>query len=120
MALLGAHRIEVRPVAGRVVVRMDGEVLADTRDALVLEEGRLPARWYVPEADVRAERLEPSDHTSHCPFKGDAVYRSARVGDRVEEAVAWSYPQPKSRVAEIAGRWAFYQDRVDVEVDDSA
>lgn len=118
MALLGAHRIEVRPVSGRVVVRLDGEVLADTRDAVVLEEGRLPARWYVPEGDLRGERLEPSDRTSHCPFKGDAVYRSARVGERVEEAVAWSYPDPKSGVAEIGGRWAFYQQRVDVEVSD--
>jgi uncharacterized protein (DUF427 family) len=117
MAGMPGHRIEVHPVQGRVVVRLDGEVLADTRDALVLEEGRLPPRWYVPEADVRAERLEPSDHGSHCPFKGDAVYRSARVGDRVEAAVAWSYPEPKAGVAQIAGHWAFYDDRVDVEVD---
>ncbi|HVE68303.1 MAG TPA: DUF427 domain-containing protein [Solirubrobacteraceae bacterium] len=114
------HRITVRPVPGRVVVRLDGEVLADTRDAVVLEEGRLPPRWYVPEADVRGERLEPSGHTSHCPFKGDAVYRSARVGERVEEAVAWSYPEPLPGVAGIAGRWCFYQDRVDVEVEAAA
>ena len=103
-------------MAGRVVVRLDGEVLADTRDALVLEEGRLRPRWYVPEADLSAERFAPSNKTSHCPFKGDAVYRSVRVGDRVEEAVAWSYPEPLPEVAEIAGRWAFYDDRVDVEV----
>jgi uncharacterized protein (DUF427 family) len=116
MALAPGHHIEVRPVSERVVVRLDGEVLADTRDAVVLEEGRLPPRWYVPEADVRVERLEPSDHVSHCSFKGDAVYRSARVGDRVEEAVAWCYPDPLPGVAEIAGRWAFYAERVDVEV----
>jgi uncharacterized protein (DUF427 family) len=116
MAGIPGHRIEVRPVSERVVVRLDGEVLADTRDAVVLEEGRLPPRWYVPEADLRAERLEPSDDVSHCPFKGDAVYRSARVGERFEEAVAWSYPDPLPGVADIAGRWSFYQDRVDVEV----
>ena len=116
MASPRAHHIDVRPVTERVVVRLDGEVLADTRDAVVLEEGPLPPRWYVPEADLRAEAFEPSDRTSHCPLKGDAVYRSVRVGERFEEAVAWSYPDPLPDVAQIAGRWAFYDDRVDVEV----
>src|SRR5688572_2419482 len=108
------HRIEVAETAERVQVLLDGEVLADTIRALVLTEGGLPPRWYVPEEDLRGELLEPSEHTTRCPWKGQAIYRSARVGAHVEEAVAWCYPEPKRQVAAIAGRWAFYQERVEI------
>ena len=108
------HNIEVTETAERVRVLLGDEVLADTTRALVLTEGRLPPRWYIPEEDLRAELLEPSEHTSRCPWKGKAIYRSARVGEHLEEAVAWCYPEPKQQVAPIAGRWAFYQERLDV------
>ena len=111
------RRIRIEPEPGRVVVRLDGKVLADTRRALRLEERGHRPRWYVPEADLRADAFAPSDHTSRCPFKGQAVYRSARAGSRVEEDVAWSYPDPLPDVAQIAGHWAFYDERVELDVE---
>ena len=44
------------------------------------ETGHLPV-WYFPEDDLRADLLEPSEKKTHCPYKGDATYRSIRVGD---------------------------------------
>lgn len=111
------HRVDVLETSRHVVVRLDDEVLADTRRARVLFEAGLPPRWYVPEEDLRAERLAPCDLMTVCPYKGTARYRSARVGETVEEAVAWCYPQPRPEVAGIAGHWCFYQERVAVEVD---
>jgi uncharacterized protein (DUF427 family) len=67
-------------------------------------------RAYVPREDVSAP-VEPSDRTSHCPFKGDASYWT--VGG-VENA-AWSYEDPKPDVAAIRGLLAFYPDKVTVE-----
>ena len=103
------HTVVVKPFNGRVVVEVNGEVLADTEHALQLNEARYPAVYYVPRRDVRMERLVPTDHHSHCPFKGDASYFSIVGG--AENAV-WSYAQPYDEVLPIREHLAFYPDRV--------
>ena len=66
----------------------------DSRHAKLLhEQGHLPI-YYFPEEDVRMDLLEPTDHATHCPLKGDASYWSVRVGDRVAENAVWGYPDP--------------------------
>ena len=42
------HRIETKPAAVRVRVTVNGEVIADTRDAIRMEEGDYPAVFYFP------------------------------------------------------------------------
>jgi uncharacterized protein (DUF427 family) len=100
----------VEPSAARVVVQLDGEVLADTRRSLRVLETSHPPVYYIPAADVRAGRLRPSARRpTVCEFKGTARYYDA--GDR--QAVAWSYPSPSPGYAVIAGHVAFYPGRVD-------
>jgi uncharacterized protein (DUF427 family) len=71
-----------------------GETVVDSRRVRIMHErGHLP-RAYFPRADVRTELLLPTDHRTHAPGKGEAVYWSLRVGDRVAENAAWSYPDP--------------------------
>ena len=60
--------------------------------------------------------LEPTDHQTYCPFKGDASYYSLRDGDRVAENAVWSYVTPYDSVSEIAGHVAFYPHRVEIIV----
>jgi uncharacterized protein (DUF427 family) len=101
----------VEPSAARVVVELDGEVLADTRRSLRVLETSHPPVYYIPAADVRADRLRPSARRpTVCEFKGTARYYDA--GDR--GAVAWSYPSPRPGYEAIAGHFAFYPGRVDV------
>jgi uncharacterized protein (DUF427 family) len=52
--------------------------------------------------------LEESDHTTHCPFKGDASYWSVKVMDKVAENAVWSYPEPVESAPPVAGYQAFY------------
>jgi len=111
------HRVDVLETSRHVRVSLGGEVLAETRRALVLFETGLPPRWYFPEDDVRAGLLEPSETTSGCAYKGFAAYRSVRLGDRLEDDLLWSYAQPRREVAPIQGRWAFFDERVDLDVD---
>jgi uncharacterized protein (DUF427 family) len=100
----------VEPSAARVVVELDGQVLADTRRSLRVLERSHPPVFYVPAADVRVERLRPSARRSTwCEFKGAARYYDA--GDH--PAVAWSYGSPSPGYAAIAGHFAFYPGRVD-------
>ena len=101
----------VEPSAARVVVELDGEVLADTRRSLRVLETSHPPVFYIPAADVRTERLVPSTRRSTwCEFKGAA--RDYDAGSHA--AVAWSYPSPSPGYEAIAGHYAFYPGRVDV------
>ena len=105
------HRIETKPAKERVRVTFNGEVIADTRDAIRMEEGNYPAVFYFPRKDVKMDRLVRSSHKTHCPFKGDASYFSLKDG--AENAV-WSYEQPYDEMSVIKDLLAFYPDKVDV------
>jgi uncharacterized protein (DUF427 family) len=62
---------------------LGGETIADSRRIKLLhEQGHLPV-YYFPEEDVRMDLLEAMEHTTHCPFKGDASYWSVRAGYKV-------------------------------------
>jgi uncharacterized protein (DUF427 family) len=112
------HPITINPTGGRVVVRVNGEVVADTRDALQLQESTYPAVQYIPLKDVVQDRLDRTDTSTYCPYKGDAGYYSVTTaaGDTVDDAI-WTYETPYPAVAAIAGHVAFYPEKVDVSVD---
>jgi uncharacterized protein (DUF427 family) len=103
------HTVVVEPFKGRVVVKVNGEVLADTEHALELTEARYPAVYYVPRTDTQMSRLVSTDHHTHCPYKGEASYFSIVGG--AENAV-WSYVHPYDEVLAIREYLAFYPDRV--------
>jgi uncharacterized protein (DUF427 family) len=107
------HPITVTPRAAHVVVTAGGKVVADTRDALALQEANYPAVLYIPRDDVDLAQLERTDHETYCPYKGDAAYYSIPgVGDRGANAV-WTYEAPYEAVSPIKDHLAFYPDRVD-------
>ncbi|MEU7883585.1 DUF427 domain-containing protein [Microbispora bryophytorum] len=106
------HDIEVTPVSDQVVVRVKDVVVATSSRPVLLTETGCSPRYYLPPADVKMDLLRSSTTTSHCPFKGDAVYWSVRTGDGVAEDVVWSYPEPfpesggDRRTARLLGREA--------------
>ncbi|MEV4620600.1 DUF427 domain-containing protein [Asanoa sp. NPDC049573] len=107
------HPITITSNHNRVVVTVGGKVVADTRNALTLQEASYPPVQYVPLSDVDTAALERTDTESYCPYKGDASYYSIPVGgDKAVDAV-WEYRQPYAPVAEIKEHVAFYPDRVD-------
>ena len=57
--------IAVVPEPGRVTVRVGGMVVADSTSAVVLTEGQLPPRHYLPASDVRMDLLHPTDLSTH-------------------------------------------------------
>lgn len=112
-----AHPITVVPTGRHVVVRVNGEVIAETDAAFTLQEASYPAVQYIPLTDVVAERLRPSDTTSYCPYKGDAGYYDVVVGGQAVPDAVWTYREPYPAVAQIAGHVAFYADKADVAID---
>ena len=112
------HPITVEPTGKHVTVRVNGELVADTNDALTLQESTYPAVHYIPLRDVVQDMLRRSDTETYCPLKGDASYYhvTTAAGDTVADAI-WTYEKPYPAVAEIVGHVAFYPDKADITVD---
>lgn len=107
------HPITIERNPRRVRVVFNGQVVADTTNALTLKESTLAPVQYIPRADARMELFQRTNHASHCPYKGDAGYFSLLVGDRISENAVWTYEHPYPAMVQIAGRLAFYRERVD-------
>ena len=101
------YRVSVEPGNKRVRAVFAGETIADSTDALVLRETRLPPVYYFPRKDVRMDLLQRTDHRTHCPFKGNASYWSIVTGNQVAENVVWSYENPLEDAHGIRGYLAF-------------
>ena len=111
------HPITVTETGRHVTVRVNGEVVADTDNALTLQESTYAAVQYIPFADVNRDVLRRTDTATYCPYKGDASYYSVvtAAGVTVEDAI-WTYEQPYEAVAPIAEHVAFYPDKAEVTV----
>jgi uncharacterized protein (DUF427 family) len=110
------HPITVVPTGKHVVVKAGGRVIADTRAALTLKEASYPAVQYIPRADADMALLTHSDHSTYCPYKGDASYYSLAGAVNA----VWSYENPHPAMAAIKDHLAFYPDRVDsIETSDA-
>ena len=107
------YRVDLDPTEARVCVRWEGRVIADSRKTLTVRETKHQPVVYFPRADVDFSLLERTDHSSFCPFKGEASYWSLRQGDAVDANAVWSYEDPFDEVALLTDFIAFYEDRVE-------
>jgi uncharacterized protein (DUF427 family) len=106
-------RVDVLHSSRHVRVVVAGEVVAETRRPALLFETGLPTRYYLPKADVRMDRLVPTETETRCPYKGLATYYSVRVGGTVVRDVAWCYRHPIPECAKIENLVCFFNERVD-------
>jgi uncharacterized protein (DUF427 family) len=111
------HAVDAHRAGKTIRIEVDGEMVAESSDAIALEETGMRTRWYLPRDDVRAGILRPSDFHSHCPFKGEASYHHVLTGVREHEDLVWYYPEPLDAVAAIRDRVCFYNEKVAVFVD---
>jgi len=106
------YEIRFVPSEKRVRVEFHGTWVADSMNAIVVHETRVPPMYYFPTDDVRMEFFEKTDQQTHCPFKGNASYWSLNVGGEVAENAVWSYEEPFVDAEALRGMVSFYQDRV--------
>lgn len=106
-------RIDTLVSTRHIEVVVLGEKVADSRNPVLLFETGLMTRYYLPRLDVRQDSLAPSQHTTVCAYKGRANYYSVKVGDKTAQDIVWYYRHPTTEVSKIAGRLAFYNERVD-------
>jgi uncharacterized protein (DUF427 family) len=107
------HPITIEPNAKRLIVTVAGQVIADSTHALTLREAAYPPVQYIPRADVKMSLLKRTDHSSYCPYKGDAAYYSIPAGGERATNAVWTYEAPYDAVVAIKDHVAFYPQRVD-------
>jgi uncharacterized protein (DUF427 family) len=112
------HRVELLPEGRRVKVVFGGVAIGDTDAALRVEETGHNPVFYLPEKDVRLDLMHRTDHSTRCPYKGEASYWTIEVpgasgSTKRSENAVWAYPTPYDEVSGLAGYYAFYPNRVD-------
>lgn len=107
------HPITIERNPGRVVVTLNGKVIANTTAALTLREAQYPAILYIPREDAHMTLLARSATQTYCPYKGEASYFSIPDGDERSVDAVWTYETPYDAVADIKNHLAFYPDRID-------
>lgn len=103
--------VVIEPTPRWVRAFFGGVAVADSKRALlVFEPKRLPVYWF-PLADVRTDLLELVVSTTHSPAA--PTRWSLRVGDRVAEKAAWSYPEPGPERGALRDHVAFFWNQMD-------
>lgn len=100
----------------RVLVCVQGKVLADSCSAIRIMETASPPAFYLPSKDVNVSRLTPMDRASVCEWKGTARYWQWEGAEKQDEPVAWAYPHPYPEYEPIAGYFSFYPGRIECYV----
>ena len=107
--------ISVEPYRGRVTVRAGDIVIASSTRAKVLSEPPYAAVFYIPFDDIDFAKLARTDHSTHCPYKGDASYWSVSTAGESRENAMWAYERPFDEMLEIRNHGAFYTSKVTVD-----
>lgn len=110
-------RVDILASSRHVRVEVDGVTVAESSQPRLLFETGLPTRYYLPKTAVRMDLLTPTDHATHCPYKGTAEYYSLTVNGTTYDNAVWWYRHPTLESADIAGYVCFYNERVDLYVD---
>ena len=105
------HPINIEPLGKKVTVRVGGQVVAESDNALVVKEASYPAALYIPRSDAKMDLLERTSHGSYCPYKGEAYYYRIPAGGERSTNAIWTYEQPYEAVAPIKGHLAFCGSR---------
>jgi uncharacterized protein (DUF427 family) len=107
------HRVDLLPEGRRVRVMFAGTVIADSSAAIRVEETGHGPVHYLPANDVRLDLLQPTEHHTYCPFKGDCSYWTIDAGGKRADNAVWAYRTPYDEAQGLAGHYAFYKSQVD-------
>lgn len=94
---------EPLPFPAMRVAEWNGARIAESEETEVVE-----GNHYFPREDVDLDRLEPSETTTVCGWKGEANYFHVVVDGEVNEDAAWTYEDPKEEARHVDGYVAFW------------
>ncbi|MFT4523332.1 MAG: hypothetical protein ACI8ZN_002285 [Bacteroidia bacterium] len=107
------HYAKIEPYKRKLGLVLNGEVIAQTNNALILKEvgnSVYNPVFYFPKEDVKMALLDAeTERSSTCPIKGVASYWNLKSG-KTDSYFAWSYEEPLAQSKKIAGYLAFNLD----------
>ena len=108
-----AHKLVLTPDPRRIRALVGDTVVLDTVRAQLLHETAILPVVYAPLGDYAEGLWSDSTTSTHCPFKGDAAYRSFSAGGREVEDLLWHYPSPLAPAPWLLGLGALYASKVE-------
>ncbi len=112
------HRFDCRASSDHVVIRVHGEIVAETRRAVKLFETSDVIRVYVPMEDVRDGVLTPAKTRTYCPYKGEAAYFDVQAAGRTLKDGAWTLPQPLGEAIVCLNHVSFWHGDTEIYAND--
>ena len=110
------HVVTCHAFDGTVTVNFDGQEIARTDQAWLVEETGHKSVYYIPPHHVDSSKLVESSHVTRCPFKGKARYWNLKVGEHEIDNAVWCYEMPYDEALELAGLMAFYDTKVEIVI----
>ena len=107
------YEVKLEHMNETVEVFMDGELVAESRNAICVLESSLEPVFYIPKNDLKNIDLLKTKKEYFCPFKGEAAHFTVVHNDKLFENAVWSYDDPFEEVSDLTGHVAFYPDRID-------
>ncbi|MEM9562314.1 MAG: DUF427 domain-containing protein [Actinomycetota bacterium] len=107
------HKLLFSLFPRRIRAVLGGRTIVDSERAMLLHESNIFPVVYLPVDDVSMDHLARTEHSTNCPFKGDATYWTITAGDVVEENAAWSYETPIDGASWLRGYLAIEWGRMD-------
>ena len=101
------------PSPKRLRVKVGELIVADSAEALVLQESDHLPVYYFPIKDVDESFLMPSTTRTECPYKGVASHYSLNTGVTLVQDAGWRYLEPVKGCPPIADYMAFYWSKMD-------
>lgn len=112
LTMIPDYAVTITPSHKNVIISHQGQQLAASDRALLVQETRHADVYYLPREDVDLSMFTPTAHSTYCPFKGHASYWSVTGVSSLQD-VAWSYEDPYPEVATLKRYMSFYTDRVE-------
>jgi uncharacterized protein (DUF427 family) len=110
------HQVAEKAVNALVCVEAGGETIAETRNAIEVDEDDFPPRYYIPESDIDMKKLSDSNMPARCPFKGEGHYYNINLENKRLENTAWKYDDPYEEHKALRDHIAFHDEMPGIEL----
>jgi len=104
---------EFGPSQRWVRVYFNGQLIADSKNMMLLREPNSLPIYYFPKQDVRMDYLQSSDHTAHSDRKGDSVFWHVQVGEKIAKDAAFTFRNQPGNGPELNSYVAFVWEKMD-------